>query len=127
MIKLSAKIRKEQGRKARVLKDAGRIPAIVYGHKVKNVMVDVDYKEFQKVYSQTGESSLIELDIEGESEKKIVFVHDYQKDAVSDQFIHIDFFETSAKEEVEELEVDKVDCAESAAEACPAQCIFIEK
>jgi len=101
MIKLSAKIRKEQGRKARVLKDAGRIPAIVYGHKVKNVMVDVDYKEFQKVYSQTGESSLIELDIEGESEKKIVFVHDYQKDAVSDQFIHIDFFETSAKEEVE--------------------------
>ena len=31
------------------------------------------------------------------------------------------------QKEVEELEVDKVDCAESAAEACPAQCIFIEK
>jgi len=101
MIKLSAKIRKEQGRKARVLKDAGRIPAIVYGHKVKNVMIDVDYREFQKVYSQAGESSLIELTIEGDAEKKIVFVHDYQKNPVTDQFIHIDFFETSAKEEVE--------------------------
>ena len=35
------------------------------------------------------------------AEKKIVLIHDYQKDAVSDKVIHIDFFETSAKEEVE--------------------------
>ncbi len=28
---------------------------------------------------------------------------------------------------VEELEVEKIECAESAAEACPAQCIHIEK
>ena len=28
-------------------------------------------------------------------------IHDYQRDAVSDRFIHVDFFETSAKEEVE--------------------------
>mgnify|MGYP003771133841 CR=1 FL=1 len=31
------------------------------------------------------------------------------------------------KKDIEELEVDKIDCAESAAEACPAQCIYIEK
>jgi ferredoxin len=29
--------------------------------------------------------------------------------------------------EIEELEVEKLECAESAAEACPAQCIYIEK
>lgn len=28
---------------------------------------------------------------------------------------------------IEELEVEKLECAESAAEACPAQCIHIEK
>ena len=28
---------------------------------------------------------------------------------------------------VEELEVEKIECAEAAAEACPAQCIHIEK
>ena len=101
MIKLTAKIRELRGRKARVIKDANRIPAISYGHKIKNTMLDVDSKEFQKVYSQAGGSSLIELDVEGEKEKRIVLVHDYQRDAVTDQFIHIDFFETSAKEEVE--------------------------
>ena len=105
MIKLSAKIRKEIGRKTNVLKKSGRIPAVVYGHKVKNVLLDVDYKEFQNVLSQAGESSLIELDIEGGSEghpeKKPVLVHDLQKDSVTDEFIHIDFFQISLKEEVE--------------------------
>jgi ferredoxin len=31
------------------------------------------------------------------------------------------------KQEVEELEVVKIECAESAVEACPVQCIHIEK
>ena len=31
------------------------------------------------------------------------------------------------KKENEELEVAKIECAESAAETCPAQCIHVEK
>ncbi len=31
------------------------------------------------------------------------------------------------KQDFEELEVEKIECAESAAEACPVQCIHIEK
>jgi len=33
----------------------------------------------------------------------------------------------SQKSAIEEMEVEKIECAESAAEACPVQCIFIEK
>jgi ferredoxin len=33
----------------------------------------------------------------------------------------------SVKQDVEELEVEKLECSEAAAEACPAQCIHIEK
>ena len=33
----------------------------------------------------------------------------------------------SQKAAIDELEVEKLECAESAAEACPAQCIHIEK
>ena len=101
MIKLSAKIRKEKGKKTQTLKESGRIPAVVYGHEVKNVSLDVDYKEFHNVLSKAGESSLIELDVEGEKEKRPVLVHDLQKDPVTDQLIHVDFFQTSLKEEVE--------------------------
>lgn len=101
MISLSAKIRKELGRKTSSLKNAGKIPAVVYGHKIKNVLIEVDYKDFQRVLREAGESSLIELDIEGEKEKRPVLVHDLQKNHISDQFIHIDFFQASLKEEVE--------------------------
>ncbi|MCX6721137.1 MAG: 50S ribosomal protein L25 [Candidatus Staskawiczbacteria bacterium] len=101
MIKLNAKIRKETGRKVRTLKNLGRIPAVVYGHQIKNVLLDLDEKEFKKVFKSAGESSLIELDVEGEKEKRPVLVHDMQKDPVTDKVIHVDFFQTSLKEEVE--------------------------
>lgn len=101
MIKLSAKIRKEMGRKTNDLRESDRIPAVVYGHKVKNILLDVDYKDFQKVLREAGESSLVELDVEGEKEKKLVLVHDLQKDPVSDKFIHVDFFQTSLTEDVQ--------------------------
>jgi len=99
MIKLNAKIRKEVGKKTATLKNAGRIPAVIYGHKAKNLSLDVDYKEFQKVYSKAGTNSLVELDVE--KDKKTVLIHDLQKDPITDKFIHVDFFEISAKEEVE--------------------------
>ena len=101
MAKLTAKIRTETGRKTDVLKASGRIPAVIYGHKVKNVLLDIDYKDFQKVLREAGESSLIELNIEGDKEKRSVLVHEIQKDPVSDQYIHVDFFQASLTEEVE--------------------------
>jgi ferredoxin len=33
----------------------------------------------------------------------------------------------ATKQDIEELEVEKIECAQSAAEACPAQCIYIEE
>jgi len=101
MISLKAKVRKETGKKTSALKDAGRIPAVVYGHKVKNISLDLDYKDFQKVLREAGESSLIELDVEGEKEKKAVLIHEIQKNPVTDLYIHIDFFQTSLTEEVQ--------------------------
>ena len=101
MISLNAKIRTDLGRKTNNLRASDRIPAVVYGHKVKNILLDIDYKDFQKVLREAGESSLISLKIDGDKEERAVLVHDIQKDPVSDQFIHVDFFQTSLTEEVE--------------------------
>ncbi len=101
MISLSAKIRKEFGRKTDSIRNNGSIPAVLYGHGIKNVVLEIDYKEFQKVFKTAGESSLVELKIEGDKEKRSVLVHEIQKDPVSDKIIHIDFLQPSLKEEVE--------------------------
>ena len=59
----------------------------------------VEEKEFKKVLKTAGESSLVELLVDGV--KKPVLIHEIQKDPVSDKIIHIDFYQADLKEEVE--------------------------
>lgn len=99
MISLQATIRKFFGKKTKSIKEQGKIPAVVYGPGVKNFSVEIDEKEFKKVFHKAGESSLIELDVE--KAKKPVLIHEIQKDPVSDKIIHIDFYQANLKEEVE--------------------------
>lgn len=101
MIKLSAKIRKELGKKTRSLRKKEKIPAVVYGSGVKNVSIEVDYKEFKKVFDQVGESSLVSLEIEGEKKDRPVLIYETQKDHISGNFTHIDFYQASLEQEVE--------------------------
>lgn len=101
MISLKATIRKEFGKKTKSIKANGLVPAVVYGPGVKNISVQVAEKEFKKVYAKAGESSLIELSTEGEKEKRPVLVHEIQKNPVTDNIIHVDFYQADLKEEVQ--------------------------
>jgi len=91
MLKLKAKIRKE-------LKRDGLIPAIVYGHKTKNTPIEVDYADFDKLYEQAGETTLISLEFN--DEKRVVLIHDVQIDPVTDKYIHIDFYQVKMDEKI---------------------------
>lgn len=101
MISLNAKIRKEIGKRTDSLRKTGKIPGVVYGRKLKNILVEIPEHDFIKVFEKTGESSLIDLNIEGEKEKRKVLIYDVQKDVITGHFIHIDFFQPSLKEEIE--------------------------
>src|SRR3989344_5175122 len=101
MISLQAKTRKDFGKKTKSIKKNAQIPAVVYGPGVKNFSIQVEEGEFKKVFRKAGESSLIELSIEGEKEKKPVLIHEMQKDPVSDKVVHIDFYKADLKEQVE--------------------------
>ena len=63
MLTLSSKIRKELGKKVKSLRKEGILPAVLYGHKIKNLNLELDLKEFEKIYKEAGESSLIKLKI----------------------------------------------------------------
>ncbi len=111
MLTLSAKIRKEMGRKVNSLREKSILPAVLYGPKLENLALKVDLEEFEKVYSKAGESSLIKLKIESCSPKNedkklkvrefLVLIHAIQKDPLTNKIIHIDFYQPSLKEKVE--------------------------
>ena len=98
MLKLSAKIREDFGKS---LKNKNRIPSVVYGPGIKNLSLYIDYREFEEVFKEAGESSLISLEIEGEKKERPVLIYEIQKDPVTDKFLHVDFYQASLKEEVE--------------------------
>ena len=119
MLTLSSKIRKEVGKKVKSLRQQGILPAVLYGHKIKNLNLEVDSKEFEKIYSKAGESSLItlviakgkdeaeaeasslSLNVEEKKQKFLVLIHDIQFDHLTEKPIHIDFYQPELKEEVE--------------------------
>lgn len=82
-IALKAEKRPETGR------TAGMIPAICYGAGKENVSVNLDYQTFRKVFKVAGENTVIDLDIDGQSHKALVY--DVQYHPISDQISHVDF------------------------------------
>lgn len=113
MLSLSAKIRKNLGKKVKTIRRQGALPAILYGSKIKSLPLEVDLEEFENIYKAVGESGLIKLQIKPssraqvEGDKKIktkefsILIHDVQRDPLTGKLIHVDFFQPSLKEEVE--------------------------
>jgi len=101
MITLSAKIRKNLGKKVKLLRKKEILPAVLYGHKIKNLNLELNFKEFEKIYKEAGESSLISLNIEDEKQKFLVLIHDIQFNPLTEKPIHVDFYQPLLKEEIE--------------------------
>lgn len=94
-LELKAQSRESVGKKLKSLRKQGIVPAVVYGSGHKPISIQIDYKEFGKIFEQAGESTLIKLKIlnpKSKDEAKNVLIHDIAKDPVSGKFIHVDFY-----------------------------------
>jgi large subunit ribosomal protein L25 len=94
--KISAKTR-ESGKKV----EENMMPVVLYGAKRKSTPLMVNKKEFVALYEEAGESTLINLEIDDKKEKPAVLVYEIQRDSLTGEIIHADFFEPNLKEEVE--------------------------
>jgi len=99
MLKLTAKLRQETGRQNKVIREQKLIPAVLYGHKIKNLNLSVKEQDFGKIYKQAGETTLIKVSIKDDGEK-IVLIYRTERDAVSDKIIHIDFYQVKMDKEI---------------------------
>ncbi len=105
MVILKAKTRKEVGKKVNKLRQSGLLPAVLYGPGLKeNFNLEIDSKEFIKVFQETGRSSFLQLEVEKESGNRptvfLVLTHDIQKDPLSLSLSHVDFYQPSSTKEI---------------------------
>jgi large subunit ribosomal protein L25 len=89
-MELKAKSRTLLGRKVKALRRAGFLPAVIYGEKVESRPIAVPYKDFEKVWHEAGESTILTLDVEGE--KFNVLIHDIVSDPIRGILLHADFY-----------------------------------
>lgn len=99
MLTLKVKKRETLGKKVKKLRQNGILPGVLYGPEVKNLSLEMDLKEFEKVYKEAGESSLVSLEVG--KDKFLVLIHDIKKDPLTGKAIHVDFYQPILTEEVE--------------------------
>lgn len=98
MTQLTAQLRDEKTN-AGALRRESKIPAIVYHKGKPGMAIAVDAVAFEKTYEAAGESTIVDLSIDGKVKK--VLIHEIQHDPVRERPIHIDFFEVDMKEKVQ--------------------------
>ena len=90
--------KREKGESVKVLKENKKLPWVVYGKKTDSFSIKMDYSDFLKTFRKSWESHIINLQVNGE--KTEVLVHDIQKQPVTWEFTHIDFYAITKGEKV---------------------------
>lgn len=98
---LSATRRDITGKKVKVLRNEGKLPAIIYGKDVDSLPILLNLHETTKLLRGASRSSVLTIDVEGE--EFTALVRERQRDVLSGQYLHIDFLAISLTETVRTL------------------------
>lgn len=91
-LSIQAKARSAFGRQNKKLRESGSLPAVLYGRGKETEALEVRYKDFEKVYRQAGENTLVDLVIDDNTSKKVL-IHDVARHFMKNEYIHVDFYE----------------------------------
>lgn len=97
-MELQANERTVFGKDLKALRKEGHIPAEFYGRGMENRTLAVPRKEFQNLFKQAGENTVITL-VMGEK-KQPSLIHDVQYDPISGEIIHVDFYGVRMDEKI---------------------------
>ncbi|MEK7138671.1 MAG: 50S ribosomal protein L25 [Patescibacteria group bacterium] len=104
MTKTQSKIELEAQRRGSIgsglgkLRRDGFIPAVLYGKGQEPLSLQVSLKGFSKVLKEAGESTLVYVNVGGQSYPTII--HDVARDTVKDDILHTDFYKVRLDEKI---------------------------
>jgi large subunit ribosomal protein L25 len=78
---------------ARKVRRNGKVPGILYGKNITNMLFEIGELELTKELSKNGEHGIVNIKIDGKDH--MALIKEVQKDPVNRKFIHIDLEELS--------------------------------
>ena len=97
--RIKADERQVVGKKVKKIRQAGQIPAVLYGHDFKNLNLALNLHDFLRIYKEAGTSNLIDLKIDDKDSVKVLF-REPDFDAISNQPIHLDIYKVKMSEKL---------------------------
>lgn len=97
-ITIAAEIRKEIGKRAKTLRNVGKVPGIYYGHEKKNIAISMNELTLKPLY-KTSATHVINLKLDDGSTHTCI-LRDIQFEPITDRPIHFDLFGLSENEEL---------------------------
>ena len=97
---LQAINRSVSGKKTRFLRRQGITPTHLFGHNLKSLALQCDTANLQRIVAQAGETRPVNLKIEGEKLPRMAFIREVQKNEITGQLLHVDFYQVKKTEKI---------------------------
>ena len=81
------------GKKTRFLRRQGITPVHLFGHGLKSQALQCDTAKLRQILAQAGATRPVNLEIEGDKRPKMVFIREIQIDRLTEQLLHVDFYQ----------------------------------
>lgn len=99
-LQLKANRREMLGKKTRFLRRQGTTPTHLFGHKIESLALECQTAELADIVGQAGMTRLIDLSIGGDKQPKKVIIREIQRNSISRQLLHVDFFQIKLTEKM---------------------------
>lgn len=106
MLELTVVTRTLLGKKNKRLRREQLLPGVIYGRGMSSLPVSVPYKDFERIFEEAGESTLVKLNVQqtdsgaANGDEATVLIHEPSLDPLSRRFLHVDFYKVRLDQKI---------------------------
>lgn len=90
-LELAAEKRAVIGKQVKQLRNADLIPAVLYGHEIGSIAIQIPEKSLRNVLAVAGTNRLISLKVKGKRGSTLALAREVQRDTLRGTLLHVDF------------------------------------
>ena len=102
-VELRSTSRTVQGKKVKRLREAGWVPANVFGPDMDSRSIQIEQKDLYSALQTAGSTALIDLYVDKEPEPNVVLAREIQRNILTGHLLHVDFYQVRLTEKVKTM------------------------